>query len=110
MAKIDAANIHSLLNYIVSTATLTGKVGGGHILVPLSALMEGQDDEAPAEQEDILLKVSINVEWRDASDVDLEEEYNVELTDDQELSDEPESSTESSTTASKNKKSNGSGH
>ncbi len=111
MSKVDAANVHALLNYIISNATLTGKVGGGHILVPLSALMEGQDDEAPAEQEDILLKVSIQVEWRDAADIDLEDEYNVELTDVQELSDESDySESEPPSSTSKNKKSNGSGH
>jgi hypothetical protein len=107
VSKVDAANIHALLNYIVSTATLTGKVGGGHILVPLSVLMAGQDDEAPAEQEDILLKVSIQVEWRDATDIDLEDEYNCELTDEQELTDESESESDarSAATTSKNKKS-----
>lgn len=109
--KLAAQNAHSLLLYMMSNAAETGKVGSGHILVPFEALVSPDAEEDPTAN-GLYLKVSIEVDWRAADDVDLEEDYNLELTDVQDIEPEeselengPEEEPRSGSTSNKNKKS-----
>lgn len=68
-------NIHSLLDYTVSQALLSGKVGKVSISVPLSDLMNaGEGLKVSEEADDIVLKVEIKTSF-DTGNIEIETEF-----------------------------------
>ncbi len=71
----SASNIHGLLDYAVSQALLSGKVGKVSISVPISDLMNaGEGLRVSEEANDIVLKVDIKTSF-DTGNTEIETEF-----------------------------------